>query len=321
MRHSALRSRPVAAVGLVLVLALVVPVADASPGDPVAAARERVAAATEDRRAAEAHLEQLRRDHEALAAEVAELGEAEQALTRELTDTRRQMREFAVEAYIDGGQSELFRSTLSIDQAQALAWQASISARQADAAAAAAHRYRTLRDATTPQRLEAAAKLDELDERIVAAGNDLIQAAAHERDAEAALAAEQAAAARRAEEQRAAEREARQRVGAQPAVSRGSAPAATGSAPAATGGHGARGNPTQRELQILAKIRRCESGGNYSITNPSGRYRGAYQFDRATWQSVGGSGDPAAAAPAEQDYRALLLLRSRGTRPWPHCGR
>lgn len=82
-----------------------------------------------------------------------------------------------------------------------------------------------------------------------------------------------------------------------------------------------RGNPTPWEQQTLAKIRQCESGGNYSITNPSGRYRGAYQFDTGTWQSVGGTGDPAAAAPAEQDYRALLLLRARGTRPWPHCGR
>jgi hypothetical protein len=81
------------------------------------------------------------------------------------------------------------------------------------------------------------------------------------------------------------------------------------------------GNPTAAETATLAKIRRCESGGNYSILSPSGRYRGAYQFDYGTWNSVGGSGDPASAAPAEQDYRALLLLRMRGTRPWPHCGR
>jgi hypothetical protein len=70
---------------------------------------------------------------------------------------------------------------------------------------------------------------------------------------------------------------------------------------------------------MLAKIRHCESRGNYSIVSASGTYRGAYQFDRRTWQSVGGTGDPAAASPAEQDYRALLLYRQRGRRPWPNC--
>ena len=71
----------------------------------------------------------------------------------------------------------------------------------------------------------------------------------------------------------------------------------------------------------LAAIRECESGGDYGAISASGTYRGAYQFDYATWAGVGGSGDPAAASPAEQDYRALLLLRQRGTRPWPNCGR
>lgn len=68
----------------------------------------------------------------------------------------------------------------------------------------------------------------------------------------------------------------------------------------------------------LASIRACESGGNYSATN--GRYRGAYQFDQQTWESVGGSGDPAAASPAEQDARASQLRSQRGSNPWPNCG-
>ncbi len=66
---------------------------------------------------------------------------------------------------------------------------------------------------------------------------------------------------------------------------------------------------------VLACIRRHESGGNYQATN--GIYRGAYQFDARTWQSVGGSGDPAAASPAEQDRRAALLYQQRGGQPWP----
>jgi hypothetical protein len=75
-------------------------------------------------------------------------------------------------------------------------------------------------------------------------------------------------------------------------------------------------------------LRQCESNGNYAITNPSGRYRGAYQFDRTTWDSVASRHspglvgvDPAAAAPADQDYMALALYSERGARPWPHCGR
>lgn len=71
----------------------------------------------------------------------------------------------------------------------------------------------------------------------------------------------------------------------------------------------------------LARLRQCESSGDYSAVSASGRYRGAYQFDRQTWRTVGGKGDPAAAAPWEQDHRARLLYDSRGRQPWPVCGR
>ncbi len=71
---------------------------------------------------------------------------------------------------------------------------------------------------------------------------------------------------------------------------------------------------------IMAAIRSCESGGNYGALSPDGLYRGAYQFDRSTWSSVGGLGDPAAAPPAEQDARALRLRSLRGSSPWPNCG-
>lgn len=67
-------------------------------------------------------------------------------------------------------------------------------------------------------------------------------------------------------------------------------------------------------------LKRCESGGNYANkSNP--KYRGAYQFSYSTWASVGGTGDPADAPPAEQDMRAQLLYQRSGARPWPHCGR
>jgi hypothetical protein len=76
-----------------------------------------------------------------------------------------------------------------------------------------------------------------------------------------------------------------------------------------------------RSADALAKIRSCESGSNYQARSASGRYRGAYQFDHATFASVGGKGDPAAASPAEQDHRARLLYAKRGGEAWPVCAR
>jgi hypothetical protein len=70
----------------------------------------------------------------------------------------------------------------------------------------------------------------------------------------------------------------------------------------------------------LARIAQCESGGNPSAVSADGRYRGKYQFTRATWRAMGGSGDPAQAPEAEQDQRAAALLAQQGTSPWPVCG-
>lgn len=63
------------------------------------------------------------------------------------------------------------------------------------------------------------------------------------------------------------------------------------------------------------QLRMCESSNRYSIDTGNGYY-GAYQFDLGTWQSVGGTGKPSDATPAEQDYRALMLYRKRGWQPW-----
>jgi soluble lytic murein transglycosylase-like protein len=69
----------------------------------------------------------------------------------------------------------------------------------------------------------------------------------------------------------------------------------------------------------LDAIASCESGGNPSAVNAAGYY-GKYQFDLGTWQSVGGSGNPAEAPEPEQDYRAALLYSRAGSSPWPVCG-
>ena len=72
---------------------------------------------------------------------------------------------------------------------------------------------------------------------------------------------------------------------------------------------------------MLARIAQCESGGNPRAVSADGRYFGKYQFSKATWRSVGGSGNPARASEAEQDRRARILYRRAGTSPWPNCGR
>jgi lysozyme family protein len=70
----------------------------------------------------------------------------------------------------------------------------------------------------------------------------------------------------------------------------------------------------------LEEIAQCESGGDPTAISADGRYRGKYQFSRATWRAMGGTGDPAKAPEAEQDRRAAALLAARGTDPWPVCG-
>src|SRR5262245_15967127 len=70
----------------------------------------------------------------------------------------------------------------------------------------------------------------------------------------------------------------------------------------------------------LDAIGSCESGGDPAAVSADGTYRGKFQFDYGTWESVGGTGDPAAASEAEQDYRAALLYAESGSSPWPICG-
>ena len=73
------------------------------------------------------------------------------------------------------------------------------------------------------------------------------------------------------------------------------------------------------EAAALEQIAFCESGGDPTAVSADGAYRGKYQFDYGTWAAVGGSGDPAAAPEAEQDYRAALLYAQGGPGHWPNC--
>lgn len=68
-----------------------------------------------------------------------------------------------------------------------------------------------------------------------------------------------------------------------------------------------------------AALAQCESSGNPKAVNPAGYY-GLYQFSLPTWASVGGSGNPADASPAEQTNRAHILYEKAGAGQWPSCG-
>jgi uncharacterized protein YabE (DUF348 family) len=69
----------------------------------------------------------------------------------------------------------------------------------------------------------------------------------------------------------------------------------------------------------LAKLRGCESGGNYANKN-NPAYRGAYQYSYSTWADKYGIYDPADATPAQQDQAARETYLRRGWEPWPVCG-
>ena len=86
---------------------------------------------------------------------------------------------------------------------------------------------------------------------------------------------------------------------------------------------------TRDELsnEELARLRHCESRDNYDVVSANGRFRGAYQFHRTTWDAVAERHfpwligiDPAAADPWWQDAMARALWSERGKQPWPVCG-
>ncbi|GAB3450355.1 hypothetical protein GCM10027570_25480 [Streptomonospora sediminis] len=67
----------------------------------------------------------------------------------------------------------------------------------------------------------------------------------------------------------------------------------------------------------------CESGGDPTATNPAGYY-GLYQFSMASWESAGGSGNPADASASEQTMRAQKLydmVNGNWQGQWPECGK
>jgi len=80
----------------------------------------------------------------------------------------------------------------------------------------------------------------------------------------------------------------------------------------------------QSDVAFLACVRERESHGNYSASDPSGTYLGAYQIYQGGWDSVAsriGRTDligvpPNQASPSDQDIVAAAMLRLSGRAPW-----
>jgi hypothetical protein len=71
---------------------------------------------------------------------------------------------------------------------------------------------------------------------------------------------------------------------------------------------------------VWARLRQCESGGNYASNTGNGYY-GAYQASHSTWGGYAGYSDAHLAPPAVQDEWARALHARRGWQPWPACSR
>lgn len=114
--------------------------------------------------------------------------------------------------------------------------------------------------------------------------------------------------------------EARERAAGRSADRGATSPIAPGATTATTPRNGrwpaVAGGPSRA---VLERIAWCESRGNPQSIGGGGQFRGKYQFMQSTWEAMGGTGDPAAASEAEQDYRAALLFVKWGPGQWPVC--
>lgn len=69
----------------------------------------------------------------------------------------------------------------------------------------------------------------------------------------------------------------------------------------------------------LIRMARCESRNRWFIATGNGYY-GGLQFNKQTWNSVGGRSYPHMNSKLEQMFRSVILIKRRGYSPWPVCG-
>jgi len=215
------------------------------------------------------------------------------------------------EIYRAGDEDPLVAALLSSGGLAGLASERSASERIAQADASLVARLRADR--------RQVAVIERARERDAAAARSARDQAAAQRARIVGLRAERAAALRSARAQL-ARLEARERRADRRRAERAAAAAAPGASTATTPRNGrwpaVPGGPSRA---VLERIAQCESGGNPRSIGGGGQFRGKYQFMQSTWEAMGGTGDPAAASEAEQDYRAAVLFVKWGPGQWPVC--
>ncbi len=310
-RHhrSASRSQRVVACALVTVIGVGLTVAAEAAPSRVAEAEAGLARATAVRIEAEDRLASLEAEQRALEASIASLSGDSATIADALAEARALARIRAVEAYTNSGSEDQLSSMLHSSAPTDASVRTVILTAGAHQASDAAARYETLKQENDPELVALGEKIDAVQREIDSAWSDVAQASALESDAERELA------------------DARRARDLEDAAARATTTTVRAPRPTAPPVRTVAAAPVAVAAQEAddedqwARLRECESGGNYQAVSASGRYRGAYQFDRATWESVGGTGDPAAAPAVEQDLRAQALFEARGSRAWPHCGR
>ena len=77
-----------------------------------------------------------------------------------------------------------------------------------------------------------------------------------------------------------------------------------------------------RDKRWAKKTAKCESGGDPNAIGGGGRYRGAFQFMKATWRTSPKSpgGDPIDYSYTTQAVVAVKLKHRDGAGHWPVCG-
>lgn len=259
------------------------PISSAEAATRLKAANDRLAKTEEAYKALEAERDEIHAEH-------ANLSTQQQKLALDLEQAKRNLRQLAVTSYMAGGPVGGAERLLDSEGFNHSIWRSALIESQTERTVESAARYDELLAQADDEVRALVERLDENRAKLEHAYLDYFYASIEVKAAEQAL--QQA--------------RARERLAA---------------AKAATSGPGAPAVDSSAGADAWARLRQCESGGNYRAVSRSGKYRGAYQFDQRTWESVGGVGDPAAAPPEEQDMRARMLYARSGKRPWPHCGR
>lgn len=317
----------------VAVIVGLVPTASASGSPTAAPTGPSVAEARAEVLRSEQRLADVTRARDEARARLDGLTASNADLVDQIADARADVRDRTVSAFVSSSPDETMLVLLGSDDMYEASARVNLVSHSATQSHDALDRYNAVKSKVDPRLVEMATELQQLEQDVLDADEAVLAARANEAEAERQLAQRQAeielaralataaAAATTTVATTAVPIIVRaESVPPDPAAADGTAPPVAPpptTVPAPLPAVPA-GGPSEGQW---AALRKCESGGNYRAVSASGKYRGAYQFDYRTWAGLGGSGDPAAASPAEQDARARVLYSQRSWRPWPVCGR